>query len=69
MQTRIRAEMTTKNNFILQGIIEADETYAGGRPRKGNKREDDPKNPEPVELKKTRVSDWLNEAANSWRKS
>ncbi len=29
-----------KNSVMLQGIIEADETYIGGRPRKANKKED-----------------------------
>ena len=39
--TRIRAEMADKvNSILLQGIIEADETYMGGKPRKPNKRED-----------------------------
>ena len=42
IQTRIRAEMATKQGAILlQGIVEADETYVGGKPRKGNRREDD----------------------------
>ena len=42
MQVRIRAEMTNKQGEImLHGIIEADETYVGGRPRKPNRREDD----------------------------
>ena len=41
MLTRIRAEMADKvNSILLQGIIEADETYIGGKPRKPNKRED-----------------------------
>ncbi|MDE0553645.1 MAG: IS1595 family transposase [Candidatus Poribacteria bacterium] len=40
MQVRIRAEMATKGNTLLKGIIEADETYIGGRPRKENKKED-----------------------------
>ena len=39
--TRIRAEMANKTSpIVLQGIIEADETYIGGKPRKPNKRED-----------------------------
>ncbi len=39
--TRIRAEMAKKTNaLLLQGIIEADETYIGGKPRKANKKED-----------------------------
>lgn len=39
MQQRIRAEMASKQSGIrLQGIVEADETYVGGKPRKGNKK-------------------------------
>ena len=39
--TRIRAEMANKTSpIVLQGIIEADETYMGGKPRKENKKED-----------------------------
>ncbi len=41
MMQRIRAEMATKGQTLLKGIIEADETYIGGKPRKKNKREDD----------------------------
>lgn len=41
MQQRIRAAMLTKEGDLLQGIVEADETYVGGKPRKGNKRKDD----------------------------
>lgn len=41
MMHKIRAEMATKGNTLLKGIIEADETYIGGKPRKGNKRKDD----------------------------
>ena len=38
---RIRAEMANKTNpIVLQGIIEADETYIGGKPRKKNKKND-----------------------------
>ncbi len=38
---RIRAEMANKTNpIVLQGIIEADETYIGGKPRKENKKAD-----------------------------
>ena len=37
MMQRIRVEMARKDNKLLQGIIEADETYVGGRPRKPNK--------------------------------
>ena len=40
LMTRIRAEMAKKGGALLQGIIEADETYIGGKPRKPNKRED-----------------------------
>lgn len=38
--TRIRAEMAKKGGALLQGIIEEDETYIGGKPRKPNKRAD-----------------------------
>ena len=39
--TRIRSKMANKTNpIVLQGIIEADETYIGGRPCKKNKAED-----------------------------
>lgn len=41
MQQRIRAAMLTEENELLQGIVEADETYVGGKPRKGNRRDDD----------------------------
>ena len=39
--TRIRAEMETqKGGALLHGIIEADETYIGGKPRKHGKYKD-----------------------------
>ena len=48
MQQRIRSEMMRKEGkALLEGIIEADETYVGRKPRKPNKRDDDndaPKN-------------------------
>ena len=37
---RIRAEMAKKGGALLQGIIEVDETYLGGKPRKKNEKED-----------------------------
>lgn len=41
MLQRIRAEMANKTTSVtLQGIIEVDETYIGGKPRKENKKED-----------------------------
>lgn len=41
MQQRIRAEMASKQSQIkLQGIIEGDETYVGGKRRKANTRKD-----------------------------
>ena len=40
IMTRIRSEMAKKGGALLQGIIEADETYIGGKPRKENKKED-----------------------------
>lgn len=45
MMHRIRIAMTNdmEQSRLLHGIVEADETYVGGKPRKGNKRDDDPK--------------------------
>ena len=41
MEQRIRAEMAKKTGGLtLKGIIEADETYIGGKPRRTNKKED-----------------------------
>lgn len=40
IMVRIRAEMAKKGGALLQGIVEADETYIGGKPRKPNKKED-----------------------------
>ena len=40
LMTRIRAEMAKKEGVLLQGIIEADETYIGGKPRKHGKYKD-----------------------------
>lgn len=42
IQQKIRAQMASEQDgIVLQGIVEADETYVGGKPRKSNKREDD----------------------------
>ena len=39
VQQRIRAEMATRQGkVLLRGIVEADETYVGGKPRKRNRR-------------------------------
>ena len=45
IQQRIRAEMSREQRSLLHGIVEADETYIGGRPRKANKRKDDDSTP------------------------
>jgi transposase-like protein len=57
MQQRIRAEMGRNTpSALLQGIIEADECYIGGKPRKRNKRKDDePPNKRGRGTKKTPV--------------
>ena len=55
MQQRIRAAMAADQAPLLQGIIEADETYVGGKPRKGNKRDDDKPNPRGRATKKMPV--------------
>lgn len=46
MMHRIRAAMAADpdQDRLLHGIVEADETYVGGKPRKGNKRDDDTPN-------------------------
>jgi transposase-like protein len=42
---RIRAAMAKdpEQEKLMYGIVEADETYIGGKPRKANRRDDDPK--------------------------
>ena len=53
---RIRSEMASKTSMtLLEGIIEADETYMGGKPRKGNRKKDDPPNKRGRGTKKTAV--------------
>ncbi len=39
MMKRIRKAMKGGDNTLLQGIIEMDEAYVGGKPRKSNVRE------------------------------
>lgn len=43
MMHRVRTAMAADPDQarLLHGIVEADETYVGGKPRKGNKRDDD----------------------------
>ncbi len=41
MQQRIRAAMADNRAPLFQGIVEANETYVGGKPRKGKRRDDD----------------------------
>lgn len=41
LMTRIRSEMAKKGGALLHGIIEADETYIGGKPRKHGKYKDE----------------------------
>ena len=55
LQQRIRAAMLTDEGDLLQGIVEADETYVGGKPRKKNKRDDDTPNKRGRGTKKTPV--------------
>ena len=56
MQQRIRAEMATKQADLLHGIVEADETYIGGKPRKQNRRDvDEPKAPRGRATSKTPI--------------
>jgi transposase-like protein len=46
MMHRIRKAMSSDNS-LLSGIIEMDETYVGGKPRKDNKKDDDDENNTP----------------------
>lgn len=56
MQQRIRRAMAENQATWLSGIIEADETYVGGRPRKGNRKDKGgPKNPTGRGTRKTPV--------------
>jgi transposase-like protein len=41
VQNRIRQAMSTDQGKLLKGIVEMDETYVGGKPRKSNFRDDD----------------------------
>lgn len=54
MQHRIRVAMTD-NDTMLKGIIEADETYVGGRPRRTNRKNDHTPNKPGRGTKKTAV--------------
>ena len=54
MQHRIRAAMV-ETDKVLQGILEADETYVGGKPRRTNKKDDHKPNPPGRGTKKTPV--------------
>ena len=57
MMQRIRAAMAAdpEQEKMLHGIVEADECYIGGKPRKGNRREDDKPNPRGRGTKKVPV--------------
>ena len=55
LQHRIRAAMAANQASLLRGIVEADEAYVGGKPRKGNKRDDDTPSPRGRGTKKTPV--------------
>ena len=51
MQYKIRAAMISKQQPLLNGIVEADEIYVGGKPRKSIKHNTPPRmgNPSVVE--------------------
>jgi len=65
MMHRIRKAMGSDNS-LLSGIIEMDETYVGGKPRKDNKKEDDDEKTlvaqEEEGQRKPPLSVWLKEA-------
>lgn len=57
MMQRVRTAMAADpdQERLLHGIVEADETYVGGKPRKGNRRDDDTPNKRGRGTKKTPV--------------
>ena len=55
MQQRIRAAMAADQAPMLQCLVEADETFVGGKARKGNRRDDDKPSPRGRGTKKTPV--------------
>ena len=56
MQWRLRVAMVSRQKTLLKGIVEADEPCLGGKPRKGNRREDDKPAPKGRGTDKTPVS-------------
>ncbi len=64
MMHRTRKAMNTPQAELLQGIIEMDECYIGGKPRKENKKDDNddkPSNPRGRGTKKTPVGGMVEE--------
>lgn len=55
MQQRIRAALTNKQADLLWGLVEVDETYVGGKPRRTNKKDDHTPNKPGRGTKKTAV--------------
>ena len=72
MMHRIRKAMGSDNS-LLSGIIEMDETYVGGKPRKDNKKDDDDENntgsPRGRGTKKTAVVGMVERGGNVKAKS
>ena len=66
MQQRIRIAMLTRSREMLQGIVEIDETYVGGKPRKGKKYDDDDKPKRGRGTKKYPLSARLSGAVKLW---
>ena len=68
MQQCIRSQMASEQgSILLQGIVEADETYVGGKPRKANRREDDTNDhPRGRGTRKTPVIGVVERAAREW---
>lgn len=66
MMHRIRKAMTSDQAELLKGIVEMDETYLGGKPRKGNDKDDDdkPSSPRGRGTKKTPVVGMVERGGN-----
>ena len=73
MMHRIRKAMTTDQADLLKGIVEMDECYIGGKPRKENKKDDDDENntgsPRGRGTKKTAVVGMVERGGNVKAKS
>ena len=67
MQQRIRAAMT-QGDRLLSGLVEADETYVGGKPRRTNRKDDHTPSKPGGAPKRRPSSGRLSGGGRSWRR-